>query len=54
LKNVTVMATKPEIIKLTPIVDKLSSKNSAMDFHIYSYGKGKSSDKIINLLHKNL
>jgi len=48
------MGTRPEIIKLAPIVDKLSSKNPTIDSNIFPYGKGKASDKIINLLHKNL
>ena len=48
------MDTRPEIIKLTPIMDKLSSKNPTIDSNISLYGKGKASDKIINLLHTNL
>jgi UDP-N-acetylglucosamine 2-epimerase len=48
------MGTRLEIIKLAPIVDKLSSKNPTIDSKIPPYGKGKASDKIINLLHKNL
>ncbi|ARS63763.1 hypothetical protein NMSP_0131 [Candidatus Nitrosomarinus catalina] len=54
MKNVTVMGTRPEIIKLAPIVDKLSSKNPIIDSNISPYGKRKASDKIINLHQKNL